>query len=174
MFLSDRDIERARVIGQIYLDPYDHSCLQPTSYDCHLHEEILLYPDYQTVNSASPLQINLDEGPFELAPGMFILASTQEYIRLGDRTLAMVEGKSSLGRQSLLVHQTAGFIDPGFYGQITLEMTCSRPIWLAEGMPICQLVFAHTESSVMHTYGEGRNSYNGQLGPTPPRSYWED
>lgn len=174
MFLSDRDIERARDTGQLYLYPYDQRCLQPTSYDCHLHNKILLYPRLQPVRSADPIQIDLNEGPFELCPGLFILASTEEYLWLGDKTLAMVEGKSSLGRQALMVHQTAGFIDPGFHGQITLEMTSSLPIRLEAGMPICQLVFAHTESSVMNPYGKGRDSYNGQLGPTPPRTYWED
>lgn len=169
MTYSDRDIIQALQRGEINITPFRYDQLQPASYDCRLYHEILVYaPDVPAVEQV-PMAVSLKDGDYLLRPGEFILACTEEYFELNDRHIFHVDGKSSLGRQSLVVHQQAGWADPGFNGQITLEVTCTLPMYLRDHMPICQMVFGRTQQPAINAYGSNRASYNGQRGPTPAR-----
>ncbi|SDU78038.1 dCTP deaminase [Arcanobacterium phocae] len=183
MLLSDRDIAQFVSAGHIELDPWDPAMIQPSSVDVHLDRMFRLFSNhkYDVIDPAKeqPELTRLVEvepdGAFVLHPGEFVLGATYEFVSLGDNVAARLEGKSSLGRLGLLTHSTAGFIDPGFSGHITLELsnTATMPIKLYPGMKIGQLCFFQLSSPAEQPYGSGTNEsrYQGQRGPTASRSY---
>jgi dCTP deaminase len=182
MLLSDRDIKAEVETGQIALDPYQPEMIQPASIDVRLDRffrvfENHRYPHIDPAEDQAELTRLVEpksDDPFILHPGEFVLASTFEVITLGDAIAARLEGKSSLGRLGLLTHSTAGFIDPGFSGHVTLELSnvATLPIKLWPGMKIGQFCFFRLSSATEQPYGStGYGSrYQGQRGPTPSRS----
>ncbi len=183
MLLSDRDILAEIEAKRIVLEPYDEALLQPSSIDFRLDRYFRVfenhrYPHIDPAADQSDLtrevEPNGDE-PFILHPGEFVLGSTLEVVSLPDDLAARVEGKSSLGRLGLLTHATAGFVDPGFSGHVTLELAnvATLPIKLYPGMKIGQLCFFRLSSPAQHPYGSAKygSRYQGQRGPTPSRSY---
>ena len=183
MLLSDRDIAKLCASEEIEIDPYDPQMIQPASIDVRLDRYFRLFDNhkYSVIDPALPqddLTHLVDVGqsaPFVLHPGEFVLGSTLERVRLAENLAARLEGKSSLGRLGLLTHSTAGFIDPGFNGHVTLELsnTATMPILLYPGMKIGQLCFFQLSSSAEKPYGskERGSRYQGQRGPTASRSY---
>jgi len=181
--LSDREILTAVENGQVSIDPWDPQMLQPASVDVRLDRFFRVFANYR-YSCIDPAQEQADlthlvevpaGEPFVLHPGAFVLGSTHELISIGDSIAARVEGKSSLGRLGLLTHATAGFIDPGFSGHITLELAnvATLPITLWPGMKVGQLCFFEMSSPVLHPYGseELGSHYQGQRGPTPSRAF---
>lgn len=164
MMWSDVCIKQAQRCGKINITPFDETRIQPNSIDLTLDDEIMIY-DMRSNEFESYL---LSEDDCEIMQGDFILASTAEKITLGNGVCAQVDGKSSYGRKGLQIHQTAGFIDAGFSGNITLEMvTVGQSIRLDVGMPICQLVFWDAYPSEKPYGSEGLNShYQNQTGVT--------
>ena len=183
MLLSDRDITARIADAGIRLDPFDASLIQPSSIDVRLDRYFRVfenhrYPHIDPAAEQPELTRMVEpegEEAFILHPGEFVLASTFEVVTLADDVAARLEGKSSLGRLGLLTHSTAGFIDPGFSGHVTLELSnvATLPIMLWPGMKIGQLCFFQLSSPAEHPYGSpGYGSrYQGQRGPTPSRSY---
>lgn len=174
--LSDRDIVGALKCFQIDILPFNNDQLQPASYDVRLSSLFRYFRDWQTMEAIDPKEEQLDSvlvdtfgDPFVLAPGQFILASTHESITLPDNIGARYEGKSSVGRLGVLTHVTAGFIDPGFSGTITLELhnLRQRPIRLYPGMKIGQVCFYDLTSRANLPYGSANNHYQDQEGPVP-------
>ena len=183
MLLSDRDI-RAELDGdRIRLDPYEPEMIQPSSIDVRLDRFFRLfsnhkYPFIDPAENQPDLTrlVEVDgDAPFILHPGEFVLGSTFERVTLPDDVAARLEGKSSLGRLGLLTHSTAGFIDPGFTGHVTLELSnvATLPIKLWPGMKIGQMCFFRLTSPAEKPYGSADYSsrYQGQRGPTASRSY---
>ena len=181
MVLSDRDIRAAVESGRIGIDPFDPTCVQPASVDIRLDRFFRVFRSskHAYIDLAKPLDditelVEVTNGePFILHPGEFVLGSTRERIRLADDLVSRVEGKSSLGRLGLLIHSTAGFIDPAWDGAITLELSNVNtiPITLYPGMRIGQLSFFPLTSAAEKPYGspELGSRYQGQSGPTPSR-----
>jgi len=183
VLLSDRDIRAELDARRVVLDPFDETMVQPSSVDMRLDKYFRVfenhrYPHIDPAEDQSDLtravEPNEDE-PFILHPGEFVLGSTYEVITLPDDVAARVEGKSSLGRLGLLTHATAGFIDPGFSGHVTLELSnmATLPIKLWPGMKIGQLCFFRLTSPAENPYGSEKygSRYQGQRGPTPSRSF---
>jgi len=183
VLLSDRDITAQLAEGRIGLDPYDASLVQPSSIDVRLDKFFRLfdnhkYPHIDPAVDQPDLTRLVETDPdeaFVLHPGEFVLGSTFEVVTLPDDIAARLEGKSSLGRLGLLTHSTAGFIDPGFSGHVTLELSnvATLPIKLWPGMKIGQLCFFRLSSPSEHPYGSEKygSRYQGQRGPTPSRSH---
>jgi dCTP deaminase len=183
MLLSDRDINAELDAGRIGLAPLDRDMIQPSSIDVRLDRYFRLFDNhkYPFIDPAEDQPdlthlIETKQGePFILHPGEFVLGSTYELVTLPDDVAARLEGKSSLGRLGLLTHSTAGFVDPGFSGHVTLELSnvATLPIKLWPGMKIGQLCFFRTSSPVINAYGSGAyaNRYQGQRGPTASRSW---
>ena len=183
MLLSDRDIRGEIDAGRIGLDPWEPEMVQPSSVDVRLDRYFRLFDNhkYPFIDPAldQPDLTHLievaPEEPFILHPGEFALGSTFELVSLPDDVAARLEGKSSLGRLGLLTHSTAGFIDPGFSGHVTLELSnvATLPITLWPGMKIGQLCFFRLSSPAENPYGSGPygNRYQGQRGPTASRSF---
>jgi dCTP deaminase len=183
VLLSDRDILTEIEAHRIRVEPYDETMIQPSSIDIRLDRffrvfENHKYPHIDPAADQSDLTRQVEpEGqePFILHPGEFVLGSTYEVVSLPDDLAARVEGKSSLGRLGLLTHATAGFVDPGFSGHVTLELAnvATLPIKLYPGMKIGQLCFFRLSSPSLHPYGSEKygSRYQGQRGPTPSRSY---
>ncbi len=183
MLLSDRDIRRALDCGQITLDPLDRDLIQPASIDVRLDRVFRLFDNhkYSVIDPATAqpgltraIEVSQDD-PFVLHPGEFVLGATFERVSLADDIAARLEGKSSLGRLGLLTHSTAGFIDPGFCGHVTLELsnTATMPILLYPGMKVGQLCFFTLSSPAEAPYGSASlgSHYQGQRGPTASRSH---
>ena len=183
MLLSDRDIRAEIDAGRVAVEPYDKEMVQPSSIDVRLDRMFRVFENhrYPHIDPAEEqpdltrlVEPSGDE-PFILHPGEFVLASTYEMISLPDDVAARLEGKSSLGRLGLLTHSTAGFIDPGFSGHVTLELSnvATLPIKLWPGMKIGQLCLFRLSSSAEHPYGSSvyGSRYQGQRGPTPSRSF---
>ncbi|PYI65542.1 dCTP deaminase [Arthrobacter livingstonensis] len=183
MLISDRDIRAEIDAKRIVLDPYDPAMVQPSSVDVRMDRYFRLFDNhrYAHIDPAEEqpelthlVEVEPDEA-FILHPGEFALASTYETVTLPDNVAARLEGKSSLGRLGLLTHSTAGFIDPGFSGHITLELSnvATLPIKLWPGMKIGQLCFFQLSSPAEHAYGTGKygNRYQGQRGPTASKSF---
>jgi dCTP deaminase len=181
--MSDRDIRASIEAGQIGLEPLDMSLLQPSSFDVRIDRFFRLFDNhkYAYIDPAEPqeeltrfIEVAADE-PFILHPGEFVLGSTYEFVKLPDNIAARLEGKSSLGRLGLVTHSTAGFVDPGFNGHVTLELSnmATLPIKLWPGMKIGQLCFFQLSSPSETPYGSAKylNRYQGQRGPTASRSY---
>jgi dCTP deaminase len=183
VLLSDRDLKAALASGRMGLTPYDEAMVQPSSIDVRLdrwfrvfanHRYTHIDPAEQQDELTELVEVTDDEA-FLLHPGEFVLASTLEMITLGDDVAARLEGKSSLGRLGLLTHSTAGFIDPGFSGHVTLELSnvANLPIKLYPGMKIGQICVLPLTSPSEHPYGASvyGSRYQGQRGPTPSRSH---
>jgi len=183
VLLSDRDILDEIDAGRITMKPFDPAMVQPASIDVRLDRYFRVfenhrYPHIDPAQAQDDLtrevQAEGDE-PFILHPGEFVLGSTYEEVSLPGDLAARVEGKSSLGRLGLLTHATAGFVDPGFSGHVTLELAnvATLPIKLYPGMKIGQFCFFRMSSASEHPYGSEKygSRYQGQRGPTPSRSY---
>ena len=183
MLLSDRDIRAQVESGRVVLDPWDPAMVQPSSVDVRLDRYFRLFDNhkYAVIDPAadqSDLTRLVDVGPdqpFVLHPGEFVLGATHEVVTLPDDIAARLEGKSSLGRLGLLTHSTAGFIDPGFTGHVTLELsnTATMPILLHPGMKLGQLCCFPLSSPAEAPYGSGAHGsrYPGPRGPTASRSH---
>jgi dCTP deaminase len=183
MLLSDRDLIDELKAGQLQLEPFDPALVQPSSIDVRLDRFFRVFNNhlYTHIDPAEQqddltAMVEVADGqPFVLHPGEFVLASTLEVITLGDQLAGRLEGKSSLGRLGLLTHSTAGFIDPGFSGHVTLELSnvANLPIRLWPGMKIGQLCIFRLSSPAEHPYGAAvyGSRYQGQRGPTASRSY---
>ena len=183
MLLSDKDIKAEINSGRVGMEPYDQAMVQPSSIDVRLDRffrvfENHRYPhiDPSTEQPELTREVATDgDEPFVLHPGEFVLGSTYEVVTLPNDIAARLEGKSSLGRLGLLTHSTAGFIDPGFSGHVTLELAnvATLPILLYPGMKIGQVCFFRMTSESEHPYGSSvyGSRYHGQRGPTPSRSH---
>jgi dCTP deaminase len=183
MLLSDRDIKTEIDKGRVVLEPYDLNMIQPSSVDVRLDRLFRTFENHKYAhidpaeNQPELTREVAVEGqdPFILHPGEFVLGSTFEVITLPDDIAGRLEGKSSLGRLGLLTHSTAGFIDPGFSGHVTLELSnvATLPIKLWPGMKIGQLCLFRLESPAEHPYGSAvyGSRYQGQRGPTPSKAY---
>jgi len=182
VLLSDRDIRAQIEAERVRLEPFDASMVQPASVDVRIdrffrvfdnHKYAMIDPATEQAELTREIAVDPEEA-YMLHPGEFVLASTYEQITLPDDIAARLEGKSSLGRLGLLTHSTAGFIDPGFQGHITLELSnmATLPVALWPGMKIGQLCFFQLSSAAERPYvSEGNlNRYLGQRGPTPSRS----
>ena len=183
MLLSDKDIRGEVDARRIVLDPYDERMVQPSSIDVRIDRHFRLFDNhkYPVIDPAQeqpgltrPVEVD-PQDPFVLHPGEFVLAATYEQVTLPDDVAARLEGKSSLGRLGLLTHSTAGFIDPGFSGHVTLELSnvATLPIKLWPGMKIGQLCFFRLSAPAEHPYGSDvyGSRYQGQHGPTESRSF---
>jgi dCTP deaminase len=183
--LSDRTIKRLLAEDRIGIEPYDEALLQPSSVDVRVDRFFRVFHNarYPFIDVKQPqddlteaVEIG-DEQPFILHPGEFVLGSTLERVRLPDDLVARLEGKSSLGRLGLLIHSTAGFIDPGWDGHVTLELSnvANLPITIYFGMKIGQISFMQLSEPAETPYGSGElgSKYQGQKGPTPSR-YWQN
>lgn len=183
MLLSDRDLHEAIASGRLGISPYDEAMLQPASIDVRLDREFRVFENHRYSHIDPAVEqpeltrvVEPDPGePFVLHPGEFVLASTLELVSLPDDLAARLEGKSSLGRLGLVTHSTAGFIDPGFEGHITLELSnlAPLPLMLWPGMKVGQLAVTRMTGPAEHPYGSAvRGSrYQGQRGPTASRSW---
>jgi dCTP deaminase len=183
VLLSDRDILAEIDAKRIAVEPYDPAMVQPSSIDFRLDRYFRVFENHRyphidpAVDQSDLTRVVEAEGeePFILHPGEFVLGSTYEVVTLPDDLAARVEGKSSLGRLGLLTHATAGFVDPGFSGHVTLELAnvATLPIKLYPGMKIGQLCFFRLTSPAEHPYGSAKygSRYQGQRGPTPSRSF---
>ena len=183
MLLSDRDLVSEIKAENLALQPFAPELMQPSSIDVRLDRFFRVFENHKYPH-IDPAQDQPDltrlvepeaDEPFILHPGEFVLGSTLEVISLGDDLASRLEGKSSLGRLGLLTHSTAGFIDPGFSGHVTLELSnvATLPIKLWPGMKIGQLCVFRLSSPAEHPYGSAvyGSRYQGQRGPTPSRSF---
>lgn len=183
MLLSDRDLRAEIETGRVALEPYDPGMIQPSSVDVRLDRYFRVFenhryphidPAEEQIDLTELVEVGAEEA-FILHPGEFVLASTYEVVTLPDDIAGRLEGKSSLGRLGLLTHSTAGFIDPGFSGHVTLELSnvATLPIKLWPGMKIGQLCLFRLSSPAEHPYGSSvyGSRYQGQRGPTPSRSF---
>ncbi|HTE65445.1 MAG TPA: dCTP deaminase [Candidatus Binatia bacterium] len=178
MVLSDRDIRAEIEAGRIVIDPFIPEAVQPSSVDLHLDRRFRVFRNsrypYIDVREPQPELTELleiaDDEPFILHPGEFVLGSTLERVELPNDLVARLDGKSSLGRLGLLIHSTAGFVDPGWEGNLTLELSnvANLPITLYDGMKIGQISFQRLSSPVEVGYGDARigSKYRGQRDPT--------
>ncbi len=187
MILSDRSLREQLTAGRIVIDPLDESLIQPSSIDVRISNLFRVFRNH----SAGVIDVKRDMGfltelvelppesddAFMLHPGEFVLGSTLERIAVPEDLVCRIEGKSSLGRLGLLIHSTAGFVDAGFDGHITLELAnvASLPITLYPGMKIGQISFMQMTTPAEQPYGAGASGskYQGQRGPTPSR-YFEN
>jgi dCTP deaminase len=183
VLLSDGDLRKELASGRLGLEPLDEAMIQPSSIDVRLDRFFRVFnntrythidPRQQQDDLTTLVEADDDE-PFVLHPGEFVLGSTFESVHLPDDLAGRLEGKSSLGRLGLLTHSTAGFIDPGFTGHITLELSnvANLPITLWPGMKIGQLCLFRLTSPAENPYGSSvaGSRYQGQRGPTPSRAY---
>ena len=184
MVLSDRTIKEEIAKGRIVIEPLDLTCIQPARIDLHLDNKLLVFRTWrypfcidvkQNIDGLSePVEIGEDE-PFLLNAGEFVLASTLESTTLPDDIVARLEGKSSLGRIRLLIHSTAGYVDPGWQGHLTLELSnvAKLPVTLYYKMTIGQISFLNLTSPAERVYGSPNlgSKYQGQIGPVATRYY---
>ncbi len=185
MVLSDRTIREEIDAGRIAIDPLGEECIQPSSVDLHVDRYFRLFRNHtMRVIDVRDVQEDLTElveipedHALILHPGEFVLGSTSERVALPDDLVARLEGKSSLGRLGLLIHSTAGFVDAGFDGHLTLELSnvANLPITVYPAMKIGQISFLRMTTPADHPYGSAGlgSKYQGQRGPTPSR-YWEN
>ena len=186
MILSDRDIRTALADGEIVVDPIDEAAVQPSSVDLRVGSTFRVfanhrYPVIDPLTEQPGLTDAVDVGdgePFMLHPGEFVLGTTLERVALGDKIVGRLEGKSSLGRLGLLIHSTAGFVDAGFDGWLTLELrnVATLPIAIHPGMRIGQMAFFQLTSPAERPYGspELGSKYQHQRGPTASRYFEND
>jgi dCTP deaminase len=185
VILSDRTIREQLDAGRIIIDPLDPKGLQPSSVDLRLDRWFRVFKNHtmghidvkMNLEELTELVEAVDDVPFMLHPGEFVLGSTLERVALPDDLVGRLEGKSSLGRLGLLIHSTAGFVDAGFDGQLTLELSnvANLPITLYPGMKIGQISFQHMTTAADVPYGSSslKSKYKHQKGPMPSR-YWEN
>ncbi|HIC68891.1 MAG TPA: dCTP deaminase [Candidatus Latescibacteria bacterium] len=183
MVLSDHTIKEELAAGRIVIDPLGEGCIQPASVDLHLDRRLLLFRNSrrpfidvrEDMSDLTEMEEIDDEQPFMLHPGEFVLASTMEDIELPGDLVARLEGKSSLGRIGLLIHSTAGYVDPGWKGHLTLELSnvANLPVTLYYGMKIGQLSFLQltTPADILYGSPELGSKYQGQTEPTASRIY---
>ena len=186
MILSDQSIREEIAAGRIEIEPFDDASVQPSSVDLHLDHYFRVFRNHTM--AVIDLRENLEEltelvdvgvggQPFILHPGEFVLGSTSERVALPADLVGRLEGKSSLGRLGLLIHSTAGFVDAGWDGQLTLELSnvANLPITLYPGMKIGQISFMRMTTAATRPYGSGGlgSKYQHQKGPRPSR-YWEN
>jgi dCTP deaminase len=181
MVLSDRSIREEMAKGRIVIEPLGEGCIQPASVDLHLARNILVfrnhqvpYVDVRAMNEDLTEMVTMaDDVPFILHPGEFVLGSTLEHVEVPDDLVARLEGKSSLGRVGLLIHSTAGYVDPGWKGNLTLELSnvSALPITLYHRMKIGQISFLRLSTPAERLYGSAElgSKYQGQVDPTPSR-----
>ena len=185
MILSDRSILEAINDGRIIIEPFDKECLQPSSVDLHLDHRFLVFKNHtlghidvrKDLSNLTQEVSSSDDDPFMLHPGEFVLGSTSERVAVPEDLVARREGKSSLGRLGLLIHSTAGYVDAGWDGQLTLELSnvSNLPITLYPGMKIGQISFVQMTTPAERPYGASElgSKYKGQEGPKASR-YWEN
>ena len=185
MILSDRTIKSEIETGRIRIEPFEPSAIQPSSVDLRLDHRFVVFENHtfshidvkENLEALTSEVEATDENPFILHPGEFVLGSTAERIAIPADLVGRIEGKSSLGRLGLLIHTTAGFVDAGWDGQLTLEFSnvASLPITLYPGMKIGQISFMQMTTEADHPYGAKNlgSKYQGQAGPRPSR-YWEN
>ena len=183
MILSDRDIRTAIAAGEIGIEPFDERDVQPSSVDLHVDRFFRTFHNARhpfidvklPMDDLTEVVEVKEEEAFILHPGEFVLGSTMEYVKLPNHLVARLEGKSSLGRLGLLIHSTAGYVDPGFEGHLTLELSnvANLPITIYPNMKIGQISFFQLTSEAENPYGSGAvgSKYQGQRGPTPSRYY---
>jgi dCTP deaminase len=182
--LSDRTIRAEIEAGRIVIEPFEEDLIQPSSVDVRVDSRFRVFHNarYPYIDVRQPMddltelvEVNGREHPFILHPGEFVLGQTLEQVTLPDDLVARLEGKSSLGRLGLLIHSTAGFVDSGFSGNLTLELSnvANLPITIYQGMPIGQISFMRMDGPVERPYGsrETGSKYQGQAEPTPSRFY---
>ncbi len=186
MILSDRTIREELEAGRIEIEPLTEDCIQPSSVDLHVDRYFRVFRNH----SARAIDVRQNQkdltdlveiedadsgGAFMLHPGEFVLGSTAERVRLPDDLVARLEGKSSLGRLGLLIHSTAGFVDAGWNGHLTLELSnvATLPITIYPGMKVGQISFLRMTTPADTPYGSTTvgSKYQGQRGPTPSRYY---
>src|SRR4249919_1940124 len=185
MILSDRTIREEIAAGRIVIDPFDPASVQPSSVDLHVDSQFRVFANsrypYIDVKQEMPdltelVEMKPDEA-FILHPGEFVLGSTAERVAVPNDLVARLEGKSSLGRLGLLIHSTAGYVDPGWDGYLTLELSnvANLPITIYPGMKIGQISFFRltTEADVPYGSGSAKSKYQGQRGPTASRFFEE-
>jgi len=182
MILSDRTIREQIEAGRIVIDPFDPACVQPSSVDLHVDAEFRVFRNNrypfidvkQEQDLTELVEVKPDEA-FILHPGEFVLGSTLERVAIPDDLVARLEGKSSLGRLGLLIHSTAGYVDPGWDGYLTLELSnvANLPITIYPGMKIGQISFFQLTTPADTPYGSAGNKYQGQRGPTASRIHEE-
>ncbi len=180
MILSDADIKKEIASGRVVVDPYDERAVQPSSIDLRVDNLFRVFANnrYPYIDVKKPLEdltelVEVKDGePFILHPGEFVLGSTLERVAIPDDLVARLEGKSSLGRLGLLIHSTAGYVDPGWDGYLTLELSnvANLPITIYPGMKIGQLSLFKMSSPAERPYSL-TGKYQGQRGPTPSRLY---
>ncbi len=185
VILSDRTIRDQVAAGRIVIEPFDDACIQPSSVDLHLDKYFRVFRNHtmghidvrENLEELTELVSAKPDDPFILHPGEFVLGSTSERVGVPDDLVGRIEGKSSLGRLGLLIHTTAGFVDAGWDGQLTLEFhnVANLPITLYPGMKIGQISFMQMTTPADNPYGTGSlgSKYQGQVGPRPSR-YWEN
>jgi dCTP deaminase len=185
VILSDRSIREELDAGRIVVDPLLPNSIQPSSVDLHIDRYFRVFRNHtmshidvkQNLEDLTELVEMEEENPFMLHPGEFVLGSTLERVSLPTDLVARLEGKSSLGRLGLLIHSTAGFVDAGWDGQLTLELSnvANLPITLYPGMKIGQISFIRMTTPADVPYGSAAvgSKYQGQRGPRPSR-YWEN
>ena len=181
MVLSDHTIKEEINKGRIVIDPLGEGCIQPASVDVHLDRQLLLFRNSRRpyidlrkeMDDLTEMTEISDDFPFMLHPGEFMLGSTLENIGLPDDLVARLEGKSSLGRIGLLIHSTAGYVDPGWKGHLTLELSnvANLPVTLYSGMKIGQISFIRLTSPAENLYGSSvlGSKYQDQTLPTASR-----
>lgn len=181
MILSDRDILNRIKGGDLKIEPFYSRAVQPSTVDLRLDDKIRVFDNWEVEmvdvkKKDDPSRVvKVEKSGFVVHPGEFLLGATQEKITLPDNLAAKLEGRSSIGRLGLIIHATAGYVDPGFSGWLTFEISnISRlPIKIYPGMKIAQLCFFQMSSPVRHLYGskQTNNKYQGQKGPTSSRVY---
>src|SRR3954463_8933467 len=180
MVLSDRSIRAEIEAGRVVIDPYEEDLIQPSSVDVRVDRRFRVFHNarYPFIDVRRPMEDLTElvevqgEEPFILHPGEFVLGQTLERVSLPDDLVARLEGKSSLGRLGLLIHSTAGFVDSGFSGNLTLELSnvANLPITIYHGMPIGQLSFMRMDAPVENAYGSDQTGGRNQGGGDPPPS----
>ncbi|MBI4216696.1 MAG: dCTP deaminase [Chloroflexi bacterium] len=185
MVLSDRTIKEEIAKSRIVIEPYDEKMVQPASVDVRLDRKILVFRNSrrpyidvrQEMDDLTEIVEIPGDNPFILHPGEFVLGSTLECLTLPDDLVSRLEGKSSLGRLGLLIHSTAGYVDPGWNGHLTLELSnvANLPITLYYSMKIGQLSFHRLSAPAENPYGSPAlgSKYQGQREPTASR-YFRD
>jgi dCTP deaminase len=185
VILSDRTLREQIAAGRIVIEPFDDSCIQPSSIDIKIGPLFRVFRNHtarvidvkEDMTALTELIEIPEDGVFMLHPGEFVLGTTLERVAVPDDLVARIEGKSSLGRLGLIIHSTAGFIDAGFDGHVTLELTniATLPITLYPNMKIGQVSFMRMTTPADQPYGRGArgSKYLGQRGPTPSR-YFEN
>ena len=181
--LSDVDIKKEIESNNIIIEPLSENSIQPSSIDLRISSTFRVFENHkyskidprENQEDLTSLINSTEEEPFVLHPGEFVLGSTKEKISLSNKLVARLEGKSSLGRVGLLIHSTAGFVDPGFRGHLTLELSnvANLPIVIHPNMKIGQISFYYLHSPSSDVYGSEtfKSKYQGQEGPTPSRSH---